>query len=297
MLWRDGLVSSALVRSLERLRLQNVPNESKLCPASVNILPSCRPEVIRGPTAHKQHLFWKKNSIFLQCVHGYVSGSHRAFFFKRCMYLFMRDRLRERQRHRQREKQAPCFWSWMRDSIPGLQDHNLSQREALSQPGVPTLGILSTLCVFQTEELPFFKCVLHSRHLRHTSPPRLSLEDKSLTRACTVTSRLGLVQQPSWIVQRKASICLCCSALLCYSALSNLCENLQHCIRDFSQGTDHCLLRTGVTQVHISTLLQTKMPEDGVLAETLVQDAWGWSPCRNPSPWAPLRIDGKVEIN
>ena len=34
---------------------------------------------------------------------------------------------RERQRHRQREKQAPC-----RDSIPGLQDHALDQRQVLN---------------------------------------------------------------------------------------------------------------------------------------------------------------------
>ena len=36
-----------------------------------------------------------------------------SFFFKDCIYLFMRDR--ERQRNRQREKQAPC-----RESDVGL---------------------------------------------------------------------------------------------------------------------------------------------------------------------------------
>ena len=41
-----------------------------------------------------------------------------------------RERERERQRHRQREKQAPCTGSPMWDSIPGLQDLALGQRQA-----------------------------------------------------------------------------------------------------------------------------------------------------------------------
>ncbi|KAM8933287.1 LOW QUALITY PROTEIN: adenylate cyclase type 7-like [Lycaon pictus] len=41
-----------------------------------------------------------------------------------------RERKRERQRHRQREKQAPCTGSPMWDSIPGLQDRALGQRQA-----------------------------------------------------------------------------------------------------------------------------------------------------------------------
>ncbi|XP_035568181.1 uncharacterized protein NYX [Canis lupus familiaris] len=39
-------------------------------------------------------------------------------------------RERERQRHRQREKQAPCTGSPTWDSIPGLQDRALGQRQA-----------------------------------------------------------------------------------------------------------------------------------------------------------------------
>ena len=39
-------------------------------------------------------------------------------------------RERERQRHRQREKQAPCTGSLTWDSIPGLQDRALGQRQA-----------------------------------------------------------------------------------------------------------------------------------------------------------------------
>ena len=54
------------------------------------------------------------------------------FFFKDFIYLFMivTERERERQRHRQREKQAPCTGSPMWDSIPGLQDRALGQRQA-----------------------------------------------------------------------------------------------------------------------------------------------------------------------
>ena len=37
---------------------------------------------------------------------------------------------REGEAHRQREKQAPCTGSPTWDSIPGLQDHALGQRQA-----------------------------------------------------------------------------------------------------------------------------------------------------------------------
>ena len=55
-------------------------------------------------------------------------------FFKN-FYLFMivTQRKRERQRHRQREKQAPCTGSPTWDSILGLQDRALGQRQALNR--------------------------------------------------------------------------------------------------------------------------------------------------------------------
>ena len=68
----------------------------------------------------------------LQVLHT-VSANY-YFFFN--FYLFMivthteRERERERQRHRQREKQAPCTGSPTWDSIPGLQDRALGQRQA-----------------------------------------------------------------------------------------------------------------------------------------------------------------------
>ncbi|CAK7306637.1 hypothetical protein VULLAG_LOCUS12691 [Vulpes lagopus] len=40
------------------------------------------------------------------------------------------QREREKQRHSQREKQAPCTGSPTWDSIPGLQDRALGQRQA-----------------------------------------------------------------------------------------------------------------------------------------------------------------------
>ena len=46
------------------------------------------------------------------------------------MIVTQRERERERQRHRQREKQAPRTGSPTWDSIPGLQDRTLGQRQA-----------------------------------------------------------------------------------------------------------------------------------------------------------------------
>ena len=44
-------------------------------------------------------------------------------------FMIVIQRERERQRHRQREKQAPCTGSPTWDSIPGLQDRALGQRQ------------------------------------------------------------------------------------------------------------------------------------------------------------------------
>ena len=51
-------------------------------------------------------------------------------FFLINLFIYDSYRERERQRHRQREKQAPCTGSPMWDSILGLQDHALGQRQA-----------------------------------------------------------------------------------------------------------------------------------------------------------------------
>ena len=44
--------------------------------------------------------------------------------------MIVTERERDRQRQRQREKQAPCTGSPTWDSIPGLQDRALGQRQA-----------------------------------------------------------------------------------------------------------------------------------------------------------------------
>ena len=65
-------------------------------------------------------------------------------------YLFMIVTQRERQRHRQREKQAPCTESPTWDSIPGLQDRALSQRQALNcciTQGSQTSCFLRKACI------------------------------------------------------------------------------------------------------------------------------------------------------
>ncbi|CAD7691187.1 unnamed protein product [Nyctereutes procyonoides] len=65
------------------------------------------------------------------------------FFF---IYDSHRERRRERQRHRQMEKQAPCTGSPTRDSIPGLQDRALGQRQAPNR------------CATQGSRLTCLKC-------------------------------------------------------------------------------------------------------------------------------------------
>lgn len=72
----------------------------------------------------------------IECSLARIAPSGKFFFFLH-FYLFMivteRERERKRQRHRQREKQAPCTRSPTWDSIPGLQDRALGQRQALNR--------------------------------------------------------------------------------------------------------------------------------------------------------------------
>ena len=50
-------------------------------------------------------------------------------FFNFYLFMIVTQRERERQKHRQREKQAPCTGSPTWDSIPGLQDRALGQKQ------------------------------------------------------------------------------------------------------------------------------------------------------------------------
>ena len=58
-----------------------------------------------------------------------------------------RERERERQRHRQREKQAPCTRSPTWDSIPGLQDRALGQKQALNRCATQGSLIVVLICI------------------------------------------------------------------------------------------------------------------------------------------------------
>ena len=56
------------------------------------------------------------------------------FFFFKFLFIYDSHPERERggggQRHKQREKQAPCTGSLTWDSVPGLRDRTLGQRQA-----------------------------------------------------------------------------------------------------------------------------------------------------------------------
>ena len=77
-----------------------------------------------------------------------------------------RKRERERQRHRHREKQATCTGSPTWDSITGLQDRALGQRQAPNRcatQGSPTLPSL------MQSHSPSFLLHHHHYHHRHCS--------------------------------------------------------------------------------------------------------------------------------
>ena len=70
--------------------------------------------------------------------------------------MIVTHRGRERQRHRQREKQAPCTGS-LTDSILGLQDHSLDQRQALNRcttQGSPISFLKSATITYVEEHGP-----------------------------------------------------------------------------------------------------------------------------------------------
>ena len=71
----------------------------------------------------------RSECVSFRCLPHLISHLSRYLFF---YFLFIYDshRERERKRDRQREKQAPCTGSPMWDSIPGLQDRALGQRQA-----------------------------------------------------------------------------------------------------------------------------------------------------------------------
>ena len=87
---------------------------------------------MQGARRRTQSPPWADGGAKLLSHPGIPVLSNSFFFFINFFYLFMivTQRERERQRHRQREKQAPCTGSPTWDSIPGLQDCTLGQRQA-----------------------------------------------------------------------------------------------------------------------------------------------------------------------
>ncbi|XP_038409942.1 sorting nexin-7 isoform X1 [Canis lupus familiaris] len=86
-------------------------------------------------------------------------------------YYEQSQRERERQRHRQREKQAPCTGSPTWDSIPGLQDRALGQRQALNR--CATQGS-KELIVLKSVRHNSLECVVNFVNLKHLDPDKYS---------------------------------------------------------------------------------------------------------------------------
>ena len=86
------------------------------------------------------------------------------------------ERERERQRHRQSEKQAPCTGSPTRDSIPGLQDRALGQRQAPNRcatQGSLLFGSLSIQPIFFHCCLFISKTLIGTYHSRAYKLPKI----------------------------------------------------------------------------------------------------------------------------
>ena len=88
---------------------------------------------------HFNNIYFNSRILTILIISTLLLLTFLTIFFFFNFYLFMivthteRERERERQRHRQREKQAPCTGSPTWDSIPGLQDRALGQRQALNR--------------------------------------------------------------------------------------------------------------------------------------------------------------------
>ena len=94
---------------------------------------------------HKTGFLFKNSNIIYTFKPQRLTGDFPFIylFFKFYLFMIVTQRERERQRHRQREKQVPCTGSPTWDSIPGLQDRALGQRQAPNR--CATQGSLSLL--------------------------------------------------------------------------------------------------------------------------------------------------------
>ena len=99
----------------------------------------------------------------------FICKWHFIFFLR--FYLFEREREREREQggegQREKVKQIPCrAGSWMRGSIPGTWNHELSWRQMLNQmshPGAPVSDILKLKWI-SLPYIVFFSLTLGNLH-------------------------------------------------------------------------------------------------------------------------------------
>ena len=110
---------------------------------------------------------------------NYYCGMMFVFYFPLSFFLIFlfiydshreRERERERQRHRQREKQAPYTGSPTWDSIPGLQDRALGQRQAPNR--CATQGSQKVLIIILLTVFSELHCVTSTTSLR--AVPRIT---------------------------------------------------------------------------------------------------------------------------
>ena len=127
--------SDHILLSRSNVAMWSSPRQKEVC------FPSKLKKMSREETVTPIYYLYKITYQFLLALFIYL------FVYYLFIYLFMivihTERERERQRHRQREKQAPCTGSPMWDSIRGLQDRVLGQRQAPNR--CATQGSLSVI--------------------------------------------------------------------------------------------------------------------------------------------------------
>ena len=93
---------------------------------------SSGPSIPNGVIKNRSQVRHKQALTFDIMLYFFIHLLFVNYFLNLFMYDSHREREREREAETQREKQAPCNGSSMWDSIPGLQDRALGQRQALN---------------------------------------------------------------------------------------------------------------------------------------------------------------------
>ncbi|CAD7684720.1 unnamed protein product [Nyctereutes procyonoides] len=128
--WRLPLAQGAILESQDQASAQNPDTFKGKCCDFVRYGNNKKNQI---SAVYKQIQTWR-----IEC--DYISQTEASQVYKAIKVMVQAgyevtelphsQRERERQRHRQREKQAPCTGSPTWDSIPGLQDRALGQRQA-----------------------------------------------------------------------------------------------------------------------------------------------------------------------